>query len=108
MSKSKSKSTKEALAPKCTFRMAVEGTSDVAKGYCHGLQALENADKTAVKLKDKRKVDGSLNIDKETKYLYPNDPRWDYAVGYDDKVFFIEVHPANTSNISEMEKKKNG
>lgn len=106
MSKSKSKSTKEALAPKCTFRMAVEGTSDVAKGYCHGLQALENADKTAVKLKDKRKVGGSLNIDKETKYLYPNDPRWDYAVGYDDKVFFIEVHPANTSNIPEMKKKK--
>ena len=59
-----------------------------------------------MKLKDKRKVDGSLNIDKETKLLYPNDPRWDYAVGYDGKVFFVEVHPANTSNISEMAKKK--
>lgn len=86
--------------------MAVEGTPDVANGYCPGLQALENVDKTAVKLNDKRKVDGSLNIDKETKLLYPNDPRWDYAVGYDGKVFFVEVHPANTSNISEMEKKK--
>lgn len=103
---SKSKNTKEALAPKCAFRMAVEGTPDVANGYCPGLQALENVDKTAVKLNDKRKVDGSLNIDKETKLLYPNDPRWDYAVGYDGKVFFVEVHPANTSNISEMEKKK--
>lgn len=103
---SKSKNTKEALAPKCAFRMAVESTPDVANSYCPGLQALENVDKTAVKLNDKRRVDGSLNIDKETKHLYPNEPRWDYAVGYDDKVFFVEVHPANTSNISEMAKKK--
>ena len=92
-----SKNKKEALAPICAFRMAVEETPDVANGYCPGLQALENVDKGAVKLKDKRKVDGSLNIDKETKLLYPNDPRWDYAVGYDGKVFFVEVHPANTS-----------
>lgn len=103
---SKNKNTKEALVPKCAFRMAVEGTPDVANGYCPGLQALENVDKSAVKLNDKRKVDGSLNIDKETKHLYPNEPRWDYAVGYDDKVFFVEVHPANISNISEMVKKK--
>ena len=101
-----SKNKKEALAPICAFRMAVEETPDVANGYCPGLQALENVDKGAVKLKDKRKVDGSLNIDKETKLLYPNDPRWDYAVGYDGKVFVVEVHPANTSNISEMAKKK--
>lgn len=101
-----SKNKKKALVPICAFRMAVEETPDVANGYCPGLQALENVDKGAVKLKDKRKVDGSLNIDKETKLLYPNDPRWDYAVGYDDKVFFVEVHPANTSNISEMVKKK--
>lgn len=101
-----SKNKKEALAPICAFRMAVEETPDVANGYCPGLQALENVDKGAVKLKDKRKVDGSLNIDKETKLLYPKDPRWDYAVGYDGKVFFVEVHPANTSNISEMAKKK--
>ena len=101
-----SKNKKEALAPICAFRMAVEETPDVANGYCPGLQALENVDKGAVKLKYKRKVDGSLNIDKETKLLYPNDPRWDYAVGYDGKVFFVEVHPANTSNISEMAKKK--
>lgn len=103
---SKSKNIKEALVPISAFRKAVEGTPDVAKGYCSGLQALENVDKSAVKLKDKHKVDGSLNIDKETKLLYPKDPRWDYAVGYDDKVFFVEVHPANTSNISEIAKKK--
>lgn len=92
--------------PICAFRMAVEGTPDVANGYRPGLQALENVDKGAVKLKEMRKVDGSLNIDKETKHLYPNDSRWDYAVGYDGKIFFVEVHPANTSNITEMAKKK--
>ena len=103
---SKNKNTKEAFVSIGAFRKAVEGTPDVANGYCSGLQALENVDKGAVKLKGKRKADGSLNIDKETKCLYPNDSRWDYAIGYDDKVFFVEVHPANTSNISEMAKKK--
>lgn len=88
------------------FKAAVEGTPDVAKGYRSGLQAIKEADKDAVVLKDNRKVDGSLNIDKETKLLYPHDSRWDYAIGYYGKVNFVEVHPANTSNISEMVKKK--
>ena len=57
---SKSKKTKEALAPTCNFRKAVEDTPDVVNGYCFGLQALENVDKSAVTLKDSRKVDGSL------------------------------------------------
>lgn len=103
---SKNKIIKKPLIPINAFRKAIEETPDVANGYCSGLQALENVDKNAVILKDNRKVDGSLNIDKETKCLYPNDPRWDYAIGYDDKVFFVEVHPANTSNISEMARKK--
>lgn len=37
--------------------------------------------------------------------LYPNASRWDYAIGYDQKAWFVEVHPANTSNVKEMLKK---
>lgn len=90
----------------CLFKEAVESTPDVANGFCPGLQAIEKGDKDAVNVKDVHKVDGSLNIDKETRNLYPKDPRWDYAVGYDEKVYYVEVHPASTSNISEMIKKK--
>ena len=57
-------------------------------------------------VKDARRLDGSLNIDEETKMLYPNESRWDYAIGYDGKVYYIEVHPANTSNVEEIIKKK--
>lgn len=101
-----SKNTKDIIASTNAFKTAVENTPDVANGYNYGLQALEKADKNVVKLKDNFKADGSLNIDKETKALYPKDSRWDYAIGYDGKVYFVEVHPANTSNISEMAKKK--
>ena len=68
---SKNKIIKKPLIPINAFRKAIEETPDVANGYCSGLQALENVDKNAVILKDNRKVDGSLNIDKETKCLYP-------------------------------------
>lgn len=57
-------------------------------------------------VKDARRLDGSLNIDEETNMLYPNESRWDYAVGYDGKVYYVEVHPANTSNVEEVMKKK--
>lgn len=103
---SKKQNSKRRPIAECAFKEAVEATPEVANGYRTGLQAIESVDRNAVKLMDNRKADGSLNIDKETKCLYPNDSRWDYAIGYDDKVFFVEVHPANTSNISEMAKKK--
>ncbi len=92
--------------PKSAFQKAVEGTPDVAHGYCVGLQAIEKCDKDAVVVKDSRLVDGSLNIDKMTQNAYPHDARWDYAIGYDGKACYVEVHPANTSNIPEMAKKK--
>lgn len=58
-----------------------------------------------VKAEDGRKLQGSVDIDACTKGKYPNDARWDYAIGYDGKAMFVEVHPANTSNVREMESK---
>ena len=83
------------------FKEAVEATPEIRKGYCNGLQALKgNAAKVAVA--DTRKLNGSVDIDVCTLELYPNEPRWDYAIGYDGKAYFLEVHPANTSNVKEM------
>lgn len=106
MSKGKKQKTAGADKANCSFRKAIENTPDVQHGYREGLQAIVKADKRAVMVKDARRLDGSLNIDEETKMLYPNESRWDYAVGYDGKVYYVEVHPANTSNIEEMIKKK--
>ena len=83
------------------FKEAVEDTPEIRQGYCNGLQALKgNAGKVAVA--DTRKLNGSVDIDACILELYPDEPRWDYAIGYDGKAYFLEVHPANTSNVKEM------
>lgn len=106
MSKGKKQKTVGTDKANCSFRKAIENTPDVQHGYREGMQAIVKADKRAVMVKNARRLDGSLNIDEETKKLYPNESRWDYAVGYDGKVYYIEVHPANTSNVEEVIKKK--
>lgn len=83
------------------FKDAVERTTDLGGGYCKGLQALKR-DSSNVSIGDNEKLLGSVDIDECTKTIYPNEARWDYAIGYDDAAWFLEVHPANTSNVKEM------
>lgn len=86
------------------FQLAVESTPDIKIGFRDGLQALgTNAQR--ITAQNTRKLEGSVDIDACTQSLYPNEARWDYAVGYDKKAYFFEVHPADTSNVKEMIKK---
>ena len=86
------------------FKLVVEQTSDIKDGYCSGLQALgHNAD--LVSVVEPRNLEGSVDIDLCTKSLYPEEARWDYAVAYDSKVYYIEIHPANTSDVNQVIKK---
>lgn len=48
---------------------------------------------------DNSKLEGSVDIDKATAKIYPNDNRWDYALSYDGEEFFIVVHTG--SNLIE-------
>lgn len=89
---------------KMTFKNAVEEISDIKDGFCKGLQALGEKSKY-VFAADNRKIDGSVDIDACTKSLYPDQSRWDYAIGYDEIVYFLEIHPANTSSVKEVIKK---
>jgi hypothetical protein len=50
---------------------------------------------------------GSVNLDDALQEIYPNDARWDYGIGLvvnrsADRVVWVEVHPASTSNVKEM------
>ncbi len=82
-------------SPSNKFKSAVESIPEVADGYRPGLQALEsNASK--IKVRDTRLLSGSIDIDKCTKNNYPEENRWDYAVGYNDKAYFIEIHGASS------------
>lgn len=71
-----------------------------------GLAALKS-NSHHVKAADTTRLTGSVDIDAALKSLYPHDARWDYVVGYGDEAYFIEVHPASTSNVAEMIKKVN-
>lgn len=87
------------------FQKAVSNTPDISQSYCKGLQALKNREKEKLRVTDSSKIDGSVDIDNAVKSIYPTENRWDYVVGYDNKVCFIEVHPAYTSEVSTMEAK---
>ena len=90
--------------PKNIFKEAVESITDLNGGYKIGLQAL-GANSKKVSVKRTKELLGSVDIDSCTQKIYPGDARWDYAVGYRQEVIFIEVHPADTSDVSGMIKK---
>lgn len=78
---------------------AIESTPDVRGHACFGLQALCPNARSKIKVPNNRLLTCSLDIDSATQLQYPNDNRWDYALEYNNETFFIEVHPAHTSEI---------
>ena len=89
-----------------TFKSIVQAIPAIAGAYREGLQALESKDAGKVKPQNPRKLSGSVYLDKCLKTTNPHDARWDYVIGYREKAYFAEVHPANTSNVDEVVKKK--
>lgn len=90
---------------KSDFQKAVEGAPDISTAYRSGLQALKRSDRSAIVVADTRILDGSVDIDTAVQGKYPNENRWDYAIGYSGKVCYVEVHPAYTSEVSVVENK---
>lgn len=89
-----------------TFKSIVQAIPAIAGAYREGLQALESKDAGKVKPQNPRKLSGSVYLDKCLKTTNSHDARWDYVIGYREKAYFVEVHPANTSNVDEVVKKK--
>lgn len=89
-----------------TFKSIVQAIPAIAGAYREGLQALESKDAGKVKPQNPCKLSGSVYLDKCLKTTNPHDARWDYVIGYREKAYFVEVHPANTSNVDEVVKKK--
>ena len=88
------------------FKAAVLKCDEIKGALSPELTAMKGNSKV-VKVKNSKLINGSIDIDDALRYTYPNDSRWDYVVGYDNEVFFIEVHPAATSNVGEMINKVN-
>ena|SRR5260221_14481211 len=87
-----------------TFEEAVKTTPDVAACFKKGLIAL-GQHSSKVEVSKTRKLQGSINIDDCTSAKYPNENRWDYAFAYNQQVFFIEVHSANSREVRTVLKK---
>jgi len=87
-----------------TFKTAVEATADVSNGHRPGLRAL-GAYSSKITLTNGSLCEGSVDIDSCTTAKYPNANRWDYCIGYNSSVYFVEVHSANTGGVTEVVKK---
>lgn len=84
------------------FTDAVRSTPEIAQCLRNGLQALgRNSGKVAVR--ETRDLTGSVDVDTCLMTRYPNTPRWDYVLGYRDRVYYLEIHPAdNTRKVREV------
>ena len=92
------------------FQDAVEKSPEIKDAYCAGLQALQAVDRRRVDVQDTQSISGSVNIDGHLSGRYPQDPRWDYAIGYKivdgksafETIYWAEVHPATEGNVNDV------
>ncbi len=81
---------------------AIRATPDIAYAYMPGLKALGSHSKKIVL---SSACEGSADIDGAVAKKYPAANRWDYAFGYKGKIHFVEVHSANTGEVSTVLRK---
>jgi len=84
---------------------AVAQTPDVSGHFMSGIQAVKREYHSKIHVSNSRNLTGSVDVDNATQSFYPNANRWDYAIEYSDKTYFVEFHPASTGNVSEMTEK---
>ncbi len=85
------------------FTEAIQNVPKLARCLKNGLQALERRDRNKINVNLSRDLKGSVYIDKCLERHYPNAPRWDYVFGYKDRIYYVEVHPAdNTRKVREV------
>jgi len=96
----KKSNTTNMQIPESLLKVAVEQTDDVKGNFQIGLGAVHGNERQKIVVPDTRCILGSLDIDASTLTKYPQENRWDYAIEYNQEVFFIEIHPASTSDVS--------
>ena len=87
------------------FTEAVKSIPEIEKCLRKGLQAL-GTNSRKIKVSSTRDLAGSVDIDNCLKSHYPNESRWDYVFGYKERIYYVEVHPAdNTRKVGEITSK---
>ena len=96
-----------------SFRAAVRAApAPVGEAYRDGKRALAGAHRSRVTCADARRLTGSIDLDSAlaNEGEYASEPRWDYGIGYrpdgaGERALWIEVHPADTSQVRQVVKK---
>lgn len=88
------------------FKRAILSCPATASGFRDGLQAIEPSDRGRFSCRRPRALTGSIDLDASLRAALPNEPRWDYGIGYApegrEKVVWVEVHPASSDHVSEV------
>ncbi len=95
-----------------TFREAVEACeTPVGDAYRPGLRGLGRYSRR-VRCSDPRRFTGSLSLEETLAESHPNEPLWDYGIGFrrdsTEVAIWIEVHPADTSQVRNVLDKLRG
>jgi len=100
----------KAASPKtAAFALAVEAAEHLT--LVDGLGAITGSEGKGQIVPGNATVESSVAVDEDCREAYPNHARWDYLVGATKPkatlphAFFIEVHSAETSEVSKMEAK---
>jgi hypothetical protein len=83
---------------KMAFQEVVQSIPAISNCHQQGKQAL-GAYSQKVDVGETRQLCGSVNLDVCLHNKYPDANRWDYILCYRNKAYFIEVHPAITSEV---------
>ncbi len=86
------------------FKQAIEATDEVKNCYKSGLKALGGYS-SKIQLEDTARCEGSADLDTCLLATYPQSNRWDYVFSYKGHTYFVEVHSADTSEVSVVLKK---
>jgi hypothetical protein len=89
------------------FRKAVNATQELSGAYRSGIRALTEVDRNRVECVQTRRLRGSVNLETRLRDYYPNEPIWDYGVGWrvdmkNDCAVWIEVHPASSGHVESV------
>lgn len=87
-----------------SFRDSIDHTPSISECYRTGLQAMGNHS-NKIEAANTRLLNGSVDLDTCTQQANPQSNRWDYIIGYNEKAYFVEVHPASSSEVSAVKLK---
>lgn len=104
---SKQKRPQSGKLKEISFSELVKGTSSIKDCYRERLGAISRKDdRKLITADDPSKFCGSVDLDNcQTGPRLQDEKRWDYIICYDGKLYFVEIHSAQSSNVSELEGK---